>query len=320
MRIREGAKIRLSLTSADEGEKVNSSFGDFSGTSAGQEMANKQTCTSNRVVDHSDSRENANPRRSTRLRKVMPEPQPSHFPSTSPRSKGSALLAAAKTGKGYLDKAVRYVLDSDSAPDKCPEPIWLLGVQHPGYEPPSPVSPPIDPSTRRSSSDVRKLASSPSFRSSPSPPADPSLLLSQSQPAPQKQHPGNHWPTLCYADFTSHIWLTYRSHFQPIRDTSLVSLDSDSGDNAPPPAGSSPILKRWNWAAKRACPAIRAWDACSAPANPCSPTPSFICVLILAWSLDTPSPLAPFSVHRMALAGKENTSASGSVRVPQLVP
>jgi len=39
---------------------------------------------------------------------------------SSPRSKGSALLAAAKTGKGHLDKVVRYLLtlDTDSTPDQ----------------------------------------------------------------------------------------------------------------------------------------------------------------------------------------------------------
>jgi cysteine protease ATG4 len=51
------------------------------------------------------------------------------------------LLAAAKHGKGHLDKAMRYLLDSDATPDKCTDPIWLLGVQHPGYEPPVPALP-----------------------------------------------------------------------------------------------------------------------------------------------------------------------------------
>ena len=74
LRDEPGSSLAKMHTSVDEGEKVNNSFGDFSGTSAGQEMANKQTCTSNCVVDHSDSRENAIPRRSTRLQKVMPKP------------------------------------------------------------------------------------------------------------------------------------------------------------------------------------------------------------------------------------------------------
>ena len=57
--------------------------------------------------------------------------------TASPKGKGpSALLTAAKHGKSHLDKAMRYLLDSNATPDKCTDPIWLLGVQHPGYEPP----------------------------------------------------------------------------------------------------------------------------------------------------------------------------------------
>jgi cysteine protease ATG4 len=36
------------------------------------------------------------------------------------------------------------------------------------------------------------------------------------------------------------------------------------------------------------------------------PTPEFAAyVRLITWFLDTPAPQAPFSVHRMALAGKE---------------
>ena len=57
---------------------------------------------------------------------------------TSPlefRKTKSALLAAAKNSKGQLDKTMRYLPDSGFTPDKCTEPIWLLGLQHPGYDP-----------------------------------------------------------------------------------------------------------------------------------------------------------------------------------------
>ncbi|KAF4609884.1 hypothetical protein D9613_010198 [Agrocybe pediades] len=59
----------------------------------------------------------------------------------SPRKLGggggaSALLTAAKHGTGHLDKAMRYLFDSDAVPDKCTDLFWLLGVQHLGYEPP----------------------------------------------------------------------------------------------------------------------------------------------------------------------------------------
>jgi hypothetical protein len=42
--------------------------------------------------------------------------------------RSNPLLAAAKHGKGQLDKAMRYLLDSGSTPDKCTELIWLLGL------------------------------------------------------------------------------------------------------------------------------------------------------------------------------------------------
>jgi hypothetical protein len=36
-----------------------------------------------------------------------------------------------RNSEGHLDKAMRYLLDSDSTSNKCTDPIWLLGVQHP---------------------------------------------------------------------------------------------------------------------------------------------------------------------------------------------
>lgn len=172
--------------------------------------------------------------------------------SVSPKGKGSALLTAARHGKGHLDKAMRYLLDSDATPDKCPDPIWLLGVQHPGYEPapPSSSDTPSSPG-RRSSSDSRRSPSS--FRSSASSSpvvssSAPDPSLSQSMPAsggPSKD-PSKNWPPVFYADFTSRIWLTYRSQFYPIRDTTLAALDSELPDD-PTVVPSSPPTKKWNW-------------------------------------------------------------------------
>lgn len=65
----------------------------------------------------------------------------SHTPGRSSKGDGGrskmALLAAARHGKGHLDKAVRYLMDSDATPDKCVEDIWLMGVRHQGWEEPS---------------------------------------------------------------------------------------------------------------------------------------------------------------------------------------
>ena len=170
--------------------------------------------------------------------------------SSSPKGKGSALLTAAKHG---TSKVMRRVLDSDATPDKCEDPIWLLGVLHPGYEPPPPASV-VQPtlggrrssvgSTRRPSSSL-----SSSSTSSPTMPGGDASLLSQSQPASlagsaSSKDPGRYWPPVFYADFSSRIWLTYRSQFIPIRDIPLEELD------ALPPASAvsaSPQPKRSFW-------------------------------------------------------------------------
>ncbi|KAG6890660.1 hypothetical protein C0992_000230, partial [Termitomyces sp. T32_za158] len=125
-----------------------------------------------------------------------------------------------------------------------------------------------------------------------------------------------HDPAALDADFASRIWLTYRSHFPPIRDVRLADLDAPS-----------PQIPRrtWVWADKawssdtgwgcmlRTGQSLlanalvhlhlgRDWRRPSQPA----PTPDYATyVRILTWFLDDPAPDAPFSVHRMALAGKE---------------
>ena len=77
------------------------------------------------------------------------------------------------------------------------------------------------------------------------PGADASLSQSQpTNPAGSNKDPGRHWPPVFYADFTSRIWLTYRSQFIPIRDVALEELD------VPPPTGAvsaSPQPKRSFW-------------------------------------------------------------------------
>ncbi|KAI0056521.1 hypothetical protein BV25DRAFT_1572624 [Artomyces pyxidatus] len=252
----------------------------------------------------------------------------SHLPPTavSPKGKSSALLTAAKHGKGHLDKAMRYLLDSDSTPDKCTDVIWLLGVQHPGYEPPINESPPL---ARRGSGESRR---SPSFRSSTSSTVTgPDHSLSQSQPASSK-HPAANWPPAFYADFTSRVWITYRSHFQPIRDSTLSTLESEqaqaagSGSVAVTPA--SPQPRKWNWpgTGEKGWTSDSGWGCMlrtgqsllatalvhlhlgrdwRRPPQPVYTADYATYVQILTWFFDSPSPYSPFSVHRMALAGKD---------------
>lgn len=161
--------------------------------------------------------------------------------SSSPKKvAGLGLLTAARHGKGHLDKAVRYILDSDATPDKCMDPIWILGVQHSGYEPPPP---PVTSSNsgRRSSMDYIRKSSSSNRASASSRGATSSPEPSMSQSG-KYAGPGAHWPPIFYADFTSRIWLTYRSHFPPIRDQTLAALEAEiaSQVRAHSPAAPSP--------------------------------------------------------------------------------
>ena len=104
--------------------------------------------------------------------------------SSPTKGRSSALLTAARHGTRHLDKAVRYLLDSDAQPDRCTDPIWILGVRHPGYEPPPPPSvfpnqyTAVQPKTRTSDSvdsqaKGRKGPSSYAYRS----PGSPELSL-----------------------------------------------------------------------------------------------------------------------------------------------
>ncbi|KAH7879200.1 uncharacterized protein C8R40DRAFT_583107 [Lentinula edodes] len=359
--------------------------------------------------------------------------------TSSPRARmtgASALLTAAKHGKGHLDKAMRYLLDSDATPDKCTDVIWILGVQHPGYEPPLVQSQPppssftsgtlgrrgsvasttasdqshghkrsrsrgqhahsssithsgsqfLSQSQPPSSSPSQSLSSSvSSATATPSASVyNPALSTSSTQSATSKDlKPGANWPPDFYADFTSRIWLTYRSHFPPIRDSNLQeltppacepimapaiiptpaspstlsttsnvsrhtssrytdsyksdsSLSTSLSNNSHTKGPSSPTStmtnrSKWNWTVgglggEKGWTSDSGWGCMlrtgqSLLANSLlfmhlgrdwriPPSPEMtreyaMYVQIVTWFLDTPSELAPFSVHRMALAGKD---------------
>lgn len=184
--------------------------------------------------------------------------------SSSPRrtTGPAALLAAAKHGKGTLDKAMRFLRDSDAVPDRCPDPIWLLGVRHPGWESPPSSGLPLVLHRKEPKTKARRG----SWRSS----------LGATESAPVLPTPGTStppdpavaWPPAFYADFTSRVWLTYRSHLAtPIRDTRLAELDPCSPPDQLPDVhtqGSeegkgTPGRKVWPWAAEKSWNADSGW-------------------------------------------------------------
>lgn len=184
-----------------------------------------------------------------------------------------------------------------------------------------------------------------------------------------KYDPAAHWPPVFYLDFTSRVWLTYRSHFAtPIKDGRLAELPcipcvppgrgpgakgsagsgldgsgSDGGHSrgsgswsggARAPAPSSTVAtpatttKRmpWHWGGEKTWSSDTGWGCMlrtgqsllanalvcvhlgrdwRKPPHPVLTADFATYVHILTWFLDTPDPEAPFSVHRMALAGKD---------------
>ncbi|CAE6479650.1 unnamed protein product [Rhizoctonia solani] len=250
-----------------------------------------------------------------------------------PRTDG----AIARPVKGGLDKVMRYLTDSDATPDGCTDPIWLLGVLHAGFEPPDPAASPPPPTSphRRDSTESslhvqlhRKNRNPPgafTYHQNPSLQSVSSFTIESGGPSKY----ANAWPPVFYEDFTSLIWLTYRSHYSPIRDTSLEALaplgpcDQEMAPTLPMSA--SP--RRWNWpgAGEKSWTSDAGWGCMlrtgqsllanalihlhlgrnwRRPHYPMFAEEHAIYVKILTWFFDTPSPLAPFGVHRMALAGK----------------
>ncbi|KZO92117.1 hypothetical protein CALVIDRAFT_557798 [Calocera viscosa TUFC12733] len=159
-----------------------------------------------------------------------PPSQPTSAPSSSAgnhRHSGFLKGSGAKA-PGAIEKALRYIFDSDANPDKSEVPIWLLGTQHPGWttndmqnmdrspsqspvqsHPTAPI--PIPQSPQRDQA-AATHASSNSLSSSSS-----GLYAASSAQQQQQQQPQQPiWPPTFHASFSSLIYLTYRSHFKPI--------------------------------------------------------------------------------------------------------
>ncbi|KAG8850156.1 Cysteine protease atg4 [Tulasnella sp. 330] len=278
--------------------------------------------------------------------------------SSPPRQKtiGGFLGAAKHPARGLgggIEKAVRYFLDTDAQPDMSTEAIWLMGVMHPGYEPPSP-SPYLTPTQHTHRRESTEAPSHHARRSTP-----PTLSrgsgvvlhhtnaslqsLNTSLTASPNSSKGKDvisWPPAFYEDYTSCVWMTYRSQYIGIRDITLAALEAHATADADPHKHgqgpemvASPPRKWWPPLGERTWTSDAGWGCMlrtgqsllatalirlhlsrdwRRPSVPSLTSEYATYVKILTWFLDSPSTLCPFSVHRMALAGKDLGKDVGS--------
>ncbi|KIY53156.1 hypothetical protein FISHEDRAFT_63526 [Fistulina hepatica ATCC 64428] len=356
-RLRTRSIRPMSETLSDSSRGQHSLYASTSSTSARVSVSDLPTRLSGWISHMTASSSSSSP------------PSPSTMFSASPTKTNrllsnigaGALLTAAKNGKSGLDKAMRYLLDSDARPDACTDDIWLMGVHHPGYEEPAaPI--PSGPMVRRGSIDSRKARASPplsfySSSSSATTSSSSSSLVNSKPPSSSASstHSAPAWPHEFFSDFTSRIWLTYRSGFVPIRDVRLTDLPAPptviefpvpQEPGADLGAPSSVSNRRWWRNEPEPSPdaelgfyifsgkgltsdsgwgcMLRTGQSLLANAiiiawlgrdwrRPNVPLPMFVYseedlalyVHLITLFLDTPHPYAPFSVHRMALAGKD---------------
>ncbi|KAG9024241.1 Cysteine protease atg4 [Tulasnella sp. JGI-2019a] len=277
-------------------------------------------------------------------------------PSSSPpkqKAIGGFLGAAKHPARGLgggIEKAVRYFLDSDAQPDMSTESIWIMGVKHPGYEPPSPYLTPTQHTHRRESTEApihHARRSTPPTLSRGSGAIYHTNTSLQSlnnslatSPNSSKGKDVISWPPEFYNDYTSCVWMTYRSQYVGIRDTTLAALEASATADADPQKHgqgpetfTSPPRKWWPPLGDRTWTSDAGWGCMlrtgqsllatalirlhlsrewRRPTVPSLTSDYATYVKILSWFLDSPSTLCPFSVHRMALAGKDLGKDVGS--------
>lgn len=185
---------------------------------------------------------------------LPPQPPPTRdLPtSVSPKHKASGIFnvaraPASKIGGG-VEKVVRYFTDPDATPDRCPDPIWIMGVQHPGYRPPSPTAPSQAhhrrEATERRSTPPTISRGSTGYHKNPS---LQSLSLPSNNSKDSTPKEVLSWPPEFYEDFTSCVWMTYRSQYLAIRDITLSALEATAEVDpvTNPQVISSPPKKWW---------------------------------------------------------------------------
>ncbi|KAJ2925397.1 hypothetical protein H1R20_g11678, partial [Candolleomyces eurysporus] len=207
----------------------------------------------------------------------------------------SSFGASSTVVSPTLGRVTNNLLESEFAPDQTADPIWLMGVQHPGFKQPSGSSPSHIASTTSSIGTSGNRSSL-----------------------------GSIWPQEFYSDFGSLIWLTYRSNFpSPLKDEKLEDLPDiksgqfDGGTKIPSTkprwksgetglssdSGLGCMIRTGQSLLANALIHVQLGRDWRKPSHPVLTSRYATYVQILTWFLDTPE--APFSIHRMALAGKE---------------
>ena len=202
--------------------------------------------------------------------------------SSSPRTQKPRTGSPASSimshipGKANFERAVRWVLDPDVAqPDRCTDPLWIMGVEHPGYEPMPPAVRSLTPTHSHDSTDSGASARLP-LNSTPPASATSSPTLHVGSPSPKAAAPREmSWPSAFRDDFTSRIWLTYRSHYAPIRDGALGHLEppifldecsplpqdfpADFWEKSSNMVSASPPKSRWAWGGEKTWTGDTGW-------------------------------------------------------------
>ncbi|KAJ7026273.1 hypothetical protein C8F04DRAFT_1125591 [Mycena alexandri] len=219
-------------------------------------------------------------------------------------------VKTASSKSSFLDKAVRYLLDSDTTPDHCPDEIWLLGARHPGWGGESGDG---DTQGQESShqwpsqfySDFRSRIWC-TYRKEFEPIRDGQRGWSSDAGWGCMVRTGQ--SLLANALLTIHVGRDWRrppsalpaprspSFFLPSPNASPKNTHQRK-HSTPSPVTTTPTFSPTTTSNSTA--------SSSQEDNTRSRTRQAAYVRLLTWFLDTPAPEAPFSVHRMVLAGKD---------------
>ncbi|WVQ93793.1 hypothetical protein IAU59_000871 [Kwoniella sp. CBS 9459] len=119
-----------------------------------------------------------------------------HLPPSPLRKPPSAAASFLNAARQRAVDGVRHLLDTEAQPDKCPDPIWVMGVGHPGWRPSTPNRSPgtsflPDLSDSTSYAEERRGSGSTTGKASPPSKHDPGALRPSAWSRKQKEQSGS---------------------------------------------------------------------------------------------------------------------------------